>query len=276
MSKIYGVDISEHNDNFDPTGQGFVIIRVGWGHFALDKQFTNNVKKCIAKNIPFGVYHYSYALNTEQAKSEALSVLKAIEPYKNYIKCGVWFDMEDADGYKSRHGCKINHANIAPLCWTFCKIIEDAGYYTGIYCSESWLQFLKPECNRFDKWVASWGRYNDGKENTDTSRYGTMHQFTSVPLDRDVMYKGFIYENKKRKGVTQAKQTPTPKKVVPSAKGFHKGDRVKVINARTYDGKAFKVWYPTYTVLEVKNDRVVIGVNGTVTAAVKDTSIKKV
>lgn len=268
MSKLYGCDISEHNGNFDVTGQRFVIIRVGYGHFALDRQFVNNVKKCIAKGIPFGVYHYSYALNTVEAKVEADAVLRTIEPYKRQITCGVWFDMEDADGWKAKHGFQRNHATIAPICWTFCKTIEDAGYYAGIYCSESWLGYLKPENDRFDKWTASWGR-NDGRENVDVSKYGTMGQYTSVPYDKDVMYQGLIYKNKFGHGAKQAvAPAPVPK--------LHVGDTVRVKKAITWDGKPFKSWYPAYRVMEVKGNRIVIGVGSTVTAAVHAANLQKV
>lgn len=186
---MYGIDISEHNGNIDLTpykGQ-FVIVRVGYGNFTLDKKFTRNVSECKRLGIPFGVYHYSYALNKEGAKREAAAVLKAIEPYRSDIKCGVWFDMEDADGYKRKHGLTINHSNIAPMCYEFALAVENAGYYSGIYTATSWLGYIAPECNRFDKWVANWGT-NNGQLQSDTSKYGTIHQYTSKPLDKNIMY----------------------------------------------------------------------------------------
>lgn len=50
--------------------------------------------------------------------------------------------------------------------------------------------------------------------------------------------------------------------------GLNVNDTVKVVNAVDYYGNAFKCWYDTYEVIEVKNDRVVIGISGIVTAAV--------
>ena len=47
------------------------------------------------------------------------------------------------------------------------------------------------------------------------------------------------------------------------------GSEVKVINPIQYDnGKPFKCWYSTYTVIEVKGDRVVIGKGAVKTAAI--------
>lgn len=186
---MYGIDISKHNGNINLEsykGQ-FVIIRVGYGHFHLDEKFERNVNECKRLGIPFGVYHYSYALNEKEAEAEAKGVLNAIAKYKNDIKVGVWFDMEDADGYKKKHGFKFSNSTIAPICYKFCKMIEDAGYYSGIYTSSSWLDYVKGLNDRFDKWVANWGK-NDGTQHTNTSKYGTIQQYTSRPLDKNIMY----------------------------------------------------------------------------------------
>ena len=186
---MYGIDISKHNGdiNLEPYRGQFVIIRAGYGNFTKDEKFARNVIECKRLGIPFGVYLYSYALNAEEAKAEAHALLKVLEPIKNEIKVGVWFDMEDADGYKRKHGFKFTHENISAICYEFAKTIEDAGYYSGIYTSSSWLQYIKPECDRFDKWVASWGT-NDGTLQNDTSKFGTIHQYTSKPIDKNIMY----------------------------------------------------------------------------------------
>lgn len=186
---MYGIDISKHNGdiNLEPYKGQFVIIRAGYGNFTKDEKFDRNVSECKRLGIPFGVYLYSYALNVDGAKAEAEALLNVLEPIRNDIKVGVWFDMEDADGYKKRHGFSFSHENISSICYEFAKTIEDAGYYSGIYTSASWIQYIKPECDRFDKWVASWGT-NDGTLQNDTSSDGTLHQYTSKPLDKNIMY----------------------------------------------------------------------------------------
>lgn len=207
---MYGIDISKHNGdiNLEPYKGQFVIIRVGYGHFHLDEKFERNVNECKRLGIPFGVYHYSYALNEADAEAEAKGVLNAIAKYKNDIKCGVWFDMEDADGYKKKHGFKFSNGTIAPICYKFCKMIEDAGYYSGIYTSSSWLDYVKGLNDRFDKWVANWGK-NDGSQHTNTSQYGTIQQYTSKPLDKNIMYADL---NRYSRGNTTPVQ-PQPKPI---------------------------------------------------------------
>lgn len=66
---------------------------------------------------------------------------------------------------------------------------------------------------------------------------------------------------------------------IPTAtapESFAKGDKAKVLNAVTYDGRSFKTYYDVYDVIEVSGDRVVIGVGSTVTAAVKAADLHKV
>lgn len=65
-----------------------------------------------------------------------------------------------------------------------------------------------------------------------------------------------------------------PASTAPAA--LKKGDRVKVLNAVTYDGKPFRTYYDTYDVIQVSGTRVVIGVGATVTAAVNAANLRKV
>ena len=197
---MYGIDISKHNGNInlEPYRKQFVMIRVGYGRFTLDSKFKRNVSECKRLNIPFGVYFYSYALNVAQARAEAKAVLHAIKPYKHDIRVGVWFDMEDADGFKSKHGFKFTSDNIGGICKAFCDEISKSGYYAGIYTASSWLHHLKGTCDKYDKWVASWGKDN-GKQNTNTKAHGTLQQYTSKPIDKDIMYVDISHYSKARK-----------------------------------------------------------------------------
>lgn len=181
----YGIDISEHNGNIDLSNykDQFVIIRVSYGTY-MDNSAVRNMNLCEQLGIPYGVYCYSYALNTNDALAEADYLLNAIKG--RTIQCGVWFDMEDADNYKANNNA-FNGALMSSMCQTFCNRIQNSGYYTGIYSSSSWFQTLLTGLDAFDKWVANWGT-NDGTLQTRFPHLGTIQQFTSVPLDRNVMY----------------------------------------------------------------------------------------
>ena len=54
------------------------------------------------------------------------------------------------------------------------------------------------------------------------------------------------------------------------------GDKVEVIKNIQYNGKPFRSYYKIYNVIEIKNDRVVIGIDKTVTCAINIKNIRKV
>ena len=54
------------------------------------------------------------------------------------------------------------------------------------------------------------------------------------------------------------------------------GNKVKVLNAVTYTGQKFKIYYDEYDVIQVNGDRAVIGIGKTVTAAINIKNIQLV
>ena len=153
-----GIDISAHQGDIDlaalkRNGVQFAIIRVGYGtKGTLDSKFRRNADLCQSIGLPFGFYWYSYALDVNGAAEEARHFLNAVAPYKDSYSMGCWFDMEDADGYKRRNGMPSN-STLRAMCAKFCEIVENAGYYAGIYASQSWFnnQLNGGEINRYDK-----------------------------------------------------------------------------------------------------------------------------
>jgi LysM repeat protein len=95
------------------------------------------------------------------------------------------------------------------------------------------------------------------------AKYGTTYQKIAA-------YNGIKNPNVIRVG--QKIKIPT----ATAPESFAKGDKAKVLNAVTYDGRSFKTYYDVYDVIEVSGDRVVIGVGSTVTAAVKAANLRKV
>lgn len=162
MMAVFGVDISENNGSVDfaalnGSGVKFALIRCGYGDNIAsqdDSRFFENVRKAQAAGIPYGVYLYSYALNTAQAKSEAAHALRLLGQIAKPTY-GVWFDMEDGDDYKARNGMPSNDT-LVKICEAFCVELEAQGYYTGIYSALSWLnnQLNDSRLDKYDKWVA--------------------------------------------------------------------------------------------------------------------------
>ena len=88
------IDVSVHNGNIDwakvkKDGVQGAIIRCGYGSDKTsqdDKKFSNNINGAIKNGVPFGIYIYSYAKSTAQAKSEAAHVRRlSILINQNYL-----------------------------------------------------------------------------------------------------------------------------------------------------------------------------------------------
>ena len=180
-----GIDVSEHQGDFDftPYKDGFVIIRGGYGIRNADKWAERNIAKCDALGIPWGIFWYSYALNVQTAKLEAERCLRFLNGRKPRL--GVWFDMEDADGYKAYNGFPSNET-ITAMCKAFCAAMEDAGNKTGVYANLDWFENRIGDTG-YDKWIAAWG-WNDGEHYPDLTGKCVMQQYRGSPLDLDVMY----------------------------------------------------------------------------------------
>ena len=127
----------------------------------------------------------------------------------------VYLDMEDADGWKKKHG--YNFDNSKAISEAFCSIVEGACYYTGIYASKSWFDTYLKGLNRYNKWIAHWSNVSY----EDKSGVG-MHQYTSKlklngylgNLDGDYAHSDFptIIKNSGLNGYGKGAETTKPVK----------------------------------------------------------------
>ncbi len=231
-----GVDISSANGNVSiekikKAGYDFVMIRCGYGSDIAsqdDSQFENNVKKCEAAGVPWGAYLYSYALNTDEAKSEARHVARLLKNKKPTMP--VAFDMEDGDGYKQRNGMPGNKTLVA-ICKTFLSEIKKQGYYPMLYSSLSWLNNQlndKSLLDSYDIWVAQWSSSCSYKGSYGMWQYGGEVNYIDGNtiagvgvIDKDKAYKDYptIIKNG---GYNNWKKSN--KKVLDTS-GYKKGDK---------------------------------------------------
>lgn len=185
--KYYGIDVSEHNGDIDFAKYDFVILRSNWWT-TTDTKFKEYADKLKELNIPFGAYCYDYCGDEDSALEQAKYTHEVIKDYD--IKCGVWMDMEDADGWKKKNDL-LNKEHCNMVCKVFCDYFKEQGYYTGVYASSSWFStYVETD---YPKWVANWGT-NDGTIQGDFSSDGVMHQYSSIDkdtgtnIDKDVIY----------------------------------------------------------------------------------------
>lgn len=188
---IYGIDISTWQPKIPDFKGDFIIIRAGYAEVE-DEKFKEHYKNALKLGKKVGVYWYSYALNVKNAQNEAKKCLEVIKGLN--ISMGVWFDMEDGDGYKKKNGFNFSKENISAICNAFCEITENAGYYSGIYANLSYLNNYI-NCPKYDKWCAAWGLNNGaipGNMQEKVKATGaSMWQYTSrlnnSSLDGDVL-----------------------------------------------------------------------------------------
>ena len=176
------------------------MIRCGYGDNIKsqdDSQFEANVKKAEKLGMPWGAYIYSYATTTAEAKSEADHVKRLLKGKKPTLP--IAFDMEDADGYKSKHNA-MDKKTITAICKTFLTEIKKAGYYPMLYSSLSWFGTYidKSVYSKYDLWVAQWNSTCDYKgKNLGMWQYGgeinyiRSNKIAGKVVDQDYCYKDF-------------------------------------------------------------------------------------
>lgn len=219
-----GPDISEWqgNINIDKLSSqvDFFIFRAYAGS-SKDDTVDRNVKLAISNNKPYGLYIYSYALNVTQAEEEAERMVKLANTYSvkpNFLV----IDMEDADGYKSRHGMPSN-STLVNICKKECEVFENGGYQSMVYASSSWFKGKLSGLSGYEKWEAHWPTYSNGQQKGNaTSPSGesadncAIWQFTSMGtldgyngrLDMNYAYKDFVVKG----GTVNPNPNPKPSK----------------------------------------------------------------
>ena len=217
-----GPDISDWQGDIDikalASQVDFFIFRAYAGR-SKDSKVDRNVKLAIESGKPYGLYIYSYALNTAQAKEEAQRMIALANSYsvKPAFLC---IDMEDADGYKRKYGMPSNQT-LKDICTVEGEAFENAGYYAMVYASSSWFNNQLKGLTRFDKWVAHWPVSGGKQKGMATSPDGEnanncgIWQFTSDGrlngyngrLDMNYAYKDFVLN---KNGNTNPAPTPTP------------------------------------------------------------------
>lgn len=249
MKTIKGIDVSKWQGTIDwakvkASGIDFAILRCSFGRASSQKDamFETNYKNAKAAGMPVGAYHYSYATTVEQAKAEAQLCLNTIKG--KTFEYPIYFDIEDPSQ------SSLSKSTISAIIKAFCKTVEEAGYYVGIYANLSWLNTkIDDECKkRYDVWLAQWSG-----EPTYTGSFGMWQNSSkgTVPgisgnVDTDVSYKDYPSIIKKnglngftktaaKPATTPAAKPATTPATTPAAKPvvkvYKKGDAVKLTKA---------------------------------------------
>lgn len=164
MVRKHGIDISTWQGNIDAgkvknSGIEFVILREGHGQTA-DSRFFENVRKCTEAGLAImGVYHFSYALNTEQAKQEAQICVANLQKAGLGKDVIVFFDFEyDTVTKAADSGVTLKQTECNAHTAAFCETVESLGYKAGIYFNIDYYRnwYDHDLLNKYVKWLADW------------------------------------------------------------------------------------------------------------------------
>lgn len=171
MKKVKGIDISSWQGDIDAkrvkeSGIGFVILRDGYRRMR-DSRFFENVKRCKAAGLPIkGVYHFSYALDEEDAKEEArlsVEIAKKAGLGKDTI---IFYDFEyDTVTKASEKGISLCPKDCNTFTKIFCEEVKSLGYKPGVYFNldfyKNWYE--KETLEPHVKWLADYSGEADVK-----------------------------------------------------------------------------------------------------------------
>jgi lysozyme len=208
------IDVSEHQGVIDWEKAMYhidgAILRCGYGgdyEDQDDEQFRRNADECTRLGIPFGVYIYSYAKSIQAAQYEADHVLRLIKPYK--LSYPVYLDLEESGTEKGA----VERAEV------FGDIIENAGYWCGIYANLYWWEMiLKNNLERFTKWVAQYySKCEYTGSNLDIWQYTSKGNVPGIngSVDMNECYRDFPLETA-GKGTLRPVYIPAPKPIFKS------------------------------------------------------------
>lgn len=138
---LRGIDVSEHQGTIDwnavkNDGVKFAVIRVGYrgykqGGLAVDACFKKNIEGALAAGLRVGVYFFSQAVSTQEAKEEAAFLLEQVKGYN--VTLPVFFDWERVANVGTTRVDAVTGDTITEACLAFCSAVKAGGYDTGVY-----------------------------------------------------------------------------------------------------------------------------------------------
>lgn len=196
VSRAYkGIDVSVYQGDIDwekvkADGVRFAFIRLGYrgygtGKLKLDEKFKQNIRGATKAGVKVGVYFYSQAVSTREAREEANMVLRYIEDYE--IDYPVVYDVEEAPSASARtrglSGTQLTKNAIA-----FCDTIREAGYRPMIYTYSKWYaeKLDLSKLTKYDKWLAQYYKVPFFPYEFDIWQYSSKGRVNGIKGDVDM------------------------------------------------------------------------------------------
>ncbi len=169
LCSYVGIDVSGHNGDIDwnkvkESGIDFVMLRIGgrgYGEEGImydDTYFKDNLRGAKAAGLSVGVYFFSQATSTQEAREEAEYTLSLLG--NETLEYPIAFDWEIIESAESTRTDNVAPQTLTDCARTFCDTVKDAGYIPCIYLGTT-LAYYKYDLGQLsdiDLWYAF---YND-------------------------------------------------------------------------------------------------------------------
>ena len=184
-----GIDISHYQGNIDwdkieasyKNGDiSYIIIRICENvndnmerEFTLDERFEEYLSECNKRGIPYGVYAFSRGTTAEELDKETTSLINYIKNNLNQQKgdldltfapsLPIYMDcFDDTFGAQYKLMAEGKYDECVNIIDYWCKAMENAGYFTGVYINNGhYNKLIQDEeraniLNQYSVWVAEY------------------------------------------------------------------------------------------------------------------------
>lgn len=196
MSKVFGIDLSSWQGGYNYSratkeGVKFAILRAGFSQ-TKDSQFETHYKNAKKQGWGVGAYWYTYAESVAEAKAEAKAFLKVIKGKK--FEYPIYLDIEDSSLRK------LGKTTLNNIVKEFGTIIQNSGYYFGVYTNVDW---YRNKINgsalnkKYDWWIACWDTSKPSGIDAGMWQFGGSYnairtnKVAGVTTDQDYAYKDY-------------------------------------------------------------------------------------
>ncbi len=140
---IAGIDVSSHQGPIDwqtvkQAGAEFAIIRAayrgyGAGGIFEDETFRDNFAAARAQGLKIGLYFFSQAVSSEEAREEADFIVSLLDGAS--LELPIYYDWEEISENGSRSSGMGGYA-VGDYALAFCERITELGYEAGVYFNQ--------------------------------------------------------------------------------------------------------------------------------------------
>lgn len=194
-----GIDVSAYQEKIDwqaakADGVDFAIIRIGYrgygaaGNMQPDKCFVSHIQGAKAAGIMVGVYFFSQALNTLEARAEARYALELLGSYDLDLPIFMDYEFSTVSSGRFTSGT-ISKLQATENAQAFCDYIRESGYESGVYAN---LNFLNKTVDgsllsqEYPIWAAQYNKSCDYTSAYDFWQYSSGGSVSGISSRTDV------------------------------------------------------------------------------------------